>query len=553
VGVVEIEADPKTCPAGKVMTASDEDQKRINESRSLIQHTSVVSAMTLLSRLTGLARDIGFSRWFGAGMLMDAFFVAFKIPNLLRRFFAEGAFSAAFVPIISEYRATGNSEETKELIDRVAGTLGLILFAITTAGVIAAPILIMIFAPGFLDDDGRYELARDMLRLTFPYLFFISLTALAGAILNAYRSFAVPAFTPVLLNIVLIGFAGWIAPRMENPGLGLAAGVFVAGLVQLLFQLPFLLRLQLLPLPRWGWGYVGVRRVLKLMTPVIFGSSVAQINILLDTLIASFLAAGSISWLYYSDRLMEFPLGVFGIALATVILPTLSEQHATASKEAFAATLDWALRLVLLIAFPAALGLIVLAEPLLITIFYGGEFTAFDVNMATASLVAYALGLVGFILVKVLTPGYFARQDTKTPVKIGVSSLLLNMFLNVVLVVGLVRVSFYAPHAGLALATTLSALFNAALLLRGLRKSGVYLPRPGWGRLIGQVLVASVVMTYSIFLALDRLGDWVQFSVFERISTLTICVLMGLGVYFGTCFLLGLRVSSFQKISTANL
>ena len=535
------------------MTASDEGQKRINESRSLIRHTSVVSTMTLLSRITGLARDIGFSRWFGAGALMDAFFVAFKIPNLLRRFFAEGAFSAAFVPIISEYRTTRSSEETKEFIDRVAGTLGLILFAITTAGVIAAPILIMIFAPGFLDDDGRYELARDMLRLTFPYLFFISLTALAGAILNAYRRFAVPAFTPVLLNIVLIGFAGWIAPHMENPGLGLAAGVFVAGLVQLLFQLPFLLRLQLLPLPRWGWGYVGVRKVLKLMAPVIFGSSVAQINILFDTLIASFLAAGSISWLYYSDRLMEFPLGVFGIALATVILPTLSEQHATASKEAFTATLDWALRLVLLIAFPAALGLIVLAEPLLITIFYGGEFTVFDVNMAAASLVAYALGLVGFILVKVLAPGYFARQDTKTPVKIGVFSLLLNMFLNVVLVVGLVRVGFYAPHAGLALATTLSALFNAALLLRGLRKSGVYLPQPGWSRLIGQVLVASVVMTYSIFLALDRLGDWIQFGVFERISTLMVCVLIGLGMYFGTCFLLGLRVRSFQKAPTVNL
>ena len=553
MGVVKIEADPETCPAGKVMTASDEGQKRINESRSLIRHTSVVSAMTLLSRITGLARDIGFSRWFGAGALMDAFFVAFKIPNLLRRFFAEGAFSAAFVPIISEYRTTRSSEETKEFIDRVAGTLGLILFAITTAGVIAAPILIMIFAPGFLDDDGRYELARDMLRLTFPYLFFISLTALAGAILNAYRRFAVPAFTPVLLNIVLIGFAGWIAPHMENPGLGLAAGVFVAGLVQLLFQLPFLLRLQLLPLPRWGWGYVGVRRVLKLMAPVIFGSSVAQINILFDTLIASFLAAGSISWLYYSDRLMEFPLGVFGIALATVILPTLSEQHATASKEAFSATLDWALRLVLLIAFPAALGLIVLAEPLLITIFYGGEFTVFDVNMAAASLVAYALGLVGFILVKVLAPGYFARQDTKTPVKIGVFSLLLNMFLNVVLVVGLLRVGFYAPHAGLALATTLSALFNATLLLRGLRKSGVYLPQPGWSRLIGQVLVASVVMTYSIFLALDRLGDWIQFGVFERISTLMVCVLIGLGMYFGTCFLLGLRVRSFQKAPTVNL
>jgi len=535
------------------MTAPDEGSSRSDEARGLLRSTSVVSAMTLLSRITGLARDIGFSRWFGAGVLMDAFFVAFKIPNLLRRFFAEGAFSAAFVPVISEYRATRGREETRELVDRVAGTLGVGLFGITALGVIAAPVLIMVFAPGFLGDDGRYELARDMLRLTFPYLFFISLTALAGAILNAYRSFAVPAFTPVLLNVVLIGFAGWVAPRMENPGLGLAAGVFVAGLVQLLFQLPFLLRLQLLPLPRWGWGYAGVRKILKLMLPVIFGSSVAQINILFDTLIASFLAAGSISWLYYSDRLMEFPLGVFGIALATVILPTLSEQHANASKEAFSATLDWALRLVLIIAFPAALGLIVLAEPLLTTIFFGGAFTAFDVSMATASLVAYALGLVGFILVKVLTPGYFARQDTKTPVRIGVLSLVLNMALNVVLVVSLVRADFYAPHAGLALATTLSALFNAALLLRGLLGRGVYLPRPGWGRLMAQVLAAAAVMTYALFWLLGRIGDWLLLGVLERVGALAVCVLAGLGVYFGVCFLLGLRPGSLRQTPPANL
>ena len=535
------------------MIATDEGQNRSDDSRSLLRSTSIVGAMTLLSRITGLARDIGFSRWFGAGVLMDAFFVAFKIPNLFRRFFAEGGFSAAFVPVISEYRATGTREDTKELVDRVAGTLGLILFAITATGVIAAPLLIMVFAPGFLDDDGRYELARDMLRLTFPYLFFISLTALAGAILNAYRSFAVPAFTPVLLNLVLIGFAGWIAPLLENPGLGLAAGVFVAGVVQLLFQLPFLLRLKLLPFPRWGWGYSGVRKILKLMVPVIFGSSVAQINILFDTLIASFLAAGSISWLYYSDRLMEFPLGVFGIALATVILPTLSEQHAKGSSENFNATLDWALRLVLLGAVPAALGLIVLAEPLLTTIFYGGEFTAFDVNMATASLIAYALGLVGFILVKVLAPSYFARQDTSTPVRIGVYSAVLNMGLNVVLVVSLIRIEFYAPHAGLALATTLSAFFNALLLFRGLRKNNVFRPRPGWGLLTSQVLGASAIMACGVFWLSVRMGDWLLLGVLERVGSLTICVFTGVGIYLGACYLFGLRVQSFRKTPLANL
>ena len=524
-----------------------------NEPRGLLRSTSIVGAMTMLSRISGLARDIGFSRWFGASPLMDAFFVAFKIPNLLRRFFAEGAFAAAFVPVFSEYRATRSAEDTRELVDRVTGTLGLVLFGITAAGVIAAPLLIMVFAPGFIGDDGRYELARDMLRLTFPYLFFISLTALAGAILNTYRRFAVPAFTPVLLNLVLIAFAGWVAPLLANPGLGLAAGVFVAGVVQLLFQLPFLVRLRLLPRPRWGWAYAGVRRILKLMAPVMLGSSVAQINILFDTLIASFLAAGSISWLYYADRLMEFPLGVFGIALATVILPTLSEQHAQASPEAFSGTLDWALRLVLIIAFPAALGLIVLARPLLTTIFYGGAFTAVDVDMANAALIAYALGLLGFILVKVLTPGYFARQDTKSPVRIAIYALVLNMALNVVLVVSLVRMNFYAPHAGLALATTISALFNASLLYRGLRKREVYSPQPGWGRLALQVVASGIVMAFAVAWIRDWAGDWLLLGVVQRVGALAVCVFAGVAVYLASCFLLGLRLTALRKSPAASL
>ena len=524
-----------------------------NEPGGLLRSTAVVGAMTALSRLSGLARDIGFSRWFGAGPIMDAFFVAFKIPNLLRRFFAEGAFSAAFVPVFSEYRATRSADDTRELVDRVAGTLGLVLFGITAAGVIAAPILITVFAPGFIGDDGRYEMARDMLRLTFPYLFFISLTALAGAILNTYRRFAVPAFTPVLLNLVLIAFAGWVAPRLENPGLGLAAGVFVAGAAQLLFQLPFLMRLKLLPRPRWGWACAGVRKILTLMAPVMFGSSVAQINILFDTLIASFLAAGSISWLYYADRLMEFPLGVFGIALATAILPTLSEQQAKASAEAFSRTLDWALRLVLIIAFPAALGLIVLAQPLLITIFHGGEFTANDVDMAEAALIAYGLGLLGFILVKVLTPGYFARQDTRTPVRIAVYALVLNMALNVVLVVSLVRTNFYAPHAGLAMATTISALFNAGLLYRGLRRRGVYSPQRGWDRLALQVLASGIVMVVAVAWIRDRAGDWLLLSVAGRVGWLAVCVLAGMAAYFCCCFLLGLRLATLRKSPAASL
>ncbi len=532
---------------GQTMSADDKNTD-VGEGR-LLKSTSIVSAMTILSRISGLARDIGFARWFGAGIVMDAFFVAFKIPNLLRRFFAEGAFSQAFVPVISEYRANRSAAETQELLDRVTGTLGVVVFLITTIGVLAAPVLIMVFAPGFLGDDGRHAVATDMLRFTFPYLFFISLTALAGGILNTFGRFAVPAFTPVLLNLVLIGFAAWVAPRMGQPAMGLALGVFVAGAVQLLFQLPFLLKLGMLPLPRWGWAHDGVKRILKLMLPVMFGSSVAQINLLFDTLIASFLAAGSISWLYYSDRLMEFPLGVFGIAVATVMLPHLSEHHAKASPGQFAASLDWALRLVLLIAVPATVGLIVLARPLLTTLFYGGAFTANDVTMATASLIAYAAGLLGFILVKVLATGYFSRQDTRSPVRIGVMAVVLNMALNVLFVVAMVRSEFYAPHVGLALATTCSSLFNAVLLYRGLHRAAVYRPGEGWGAYAIQVVVATAAMGGAVVWARNRAGDWLEMAGLERLGALAVCVLGGIIVYAAACLVVGLRPASLRARS----
>jgi putative peptidoglycan lipid II flippase len=512
----------------------------------LLKSTSIVSSMTVLSRITGLARDIGFSHWFGAGVLMDAFFVAFKIPNLLRRFFAEGAFSQAFVPVISEYRSTRTAAETRALVDRVGGTLALVLFAVTAVGVVAAPLVVAVFAPGFVGDAGRFGLTVDMLRWTFPYLLFISLTAFAGGILNSHRRFAVPAFTPVLLNLVLIGFAALVAPRLERPGVGLAAGVFVAGLVQLAFQAPFLHRLRLLPRPRWAWRDPAVRRVLALMLPVVLGSSVAQINLLVDTLIASFLPAGSISWLYYSDRLMEFPLGVIGIALGTVILPSLSEHHARASPDAFAATLDWALRLVVVVALPAALGLAMLARPLLATIFFGGEFTPADVSMTTASLQAFAPGLLGFVLVKVLSPAYFARQDARTPVKIAIGALVLNMTLSIALVFVLPRTGWAPPHAGLALATTIAGIVNAALLLAGLLRSGVYRPGPGWRPLLVQVGAGSIVMTGFLLLVLARAGDWLESGAAERVPKLALCVAAAATVYFATCYVLGLRADAVR-------
>jgi len=508
----------------------------------LLTSTSVVGFMTLMSRVTGLARDIVLSSWFGSGAVMDAFTVAFKIPNLMRRFFAEGAFSQAFVPVISEYRTDRSQAATRELVDRVAGTLGLALFVVTLAGVIAAPLLILVFAPGFHGGDGRYPLAVDMLRLTFPYVLFVSLTALAGSILNAYRRFAVAAFTPVILNVVMILFAGWVDPRLGRPGLGLAAGVFVAGVVQLGFQVPFLRSLGMLPRPRWDTAHEGVRRIGKLMLPAVFGSSVAQISILLDTLIASFLATGSISWLYFSDRLVEFPLGVFGIALATVILPRLSEHHATQAKDTFSATLDWALRLVLVIGVPAALALAVLAVALMTTLFHRGEFTARDVAMSAASLRAYAPGLLGFILVKVLAPGYFARQDKRTPVRAGIQSLVLGMALSVVFVVVLARTSWAPAHVGIAAATAFAALLNAGLLLRGLVVSGVYRAGAGWPLLGMRVLVPSALMTGLLLLTLAGWGDWLEMSGVTRITALAKLVAAGAIVYFGTCYLCGLRL-----------
>jgi putative peptidoglycan lipid II flippase len=379
----------------------------------------------------------------------------------------------------------------------------------------------------------------------------VSLTALAGSVLNSRRRFAVAAFTPVLLNVVMILFAGWVGPLLERPALGVAIGVFVAGLVQLAFQLPFLRRLDLLPWPRPTLRHEGVRRILKLMVPAIFGSSVAQISILLDTLIASFLLAGSISWLYYSDRLVEFPLGVFGIALATVILPRLSEQHAKRSPDTFSATLDWALKLVVVVGLPAALGLALLAEPLLATLFLRGEFTQRDVEMAAASLQAYSPGLLGFILVKVLAPGYFARQDTSTPVRAGLKALTLGMVLSGAFVLLLLRTDWAPAHAGIAAATSCSALVNAGLLFAGLKRQGVYRAGPGWAALAWRVAVPSIVMTLAVAAGLEAAGDWFAMSSLTRVGLLAALVTGGAAVYFLTCYGVGLRARELRIQSVA--
>jgi putative peptidoglycan lipid II flippase len=507
--------------------------------------------MTLLSRVLGLLRDVVIAHYLGATAAADAFFVAFKIPNFMRRLFAEGAFSQAFVPVLSEYREQRSFAAVQQLINRVAGVLGGSLLLVTGLAVVGAPILTAIFAPGFYlaDDPVRYQLTSEMIRITFPYLLLISLTGFCGAVLNSYGRFAVPAFTPVLLNLCLICAALLAAPYFDEPAFALAWGVMAAGCIQLAFQLPFMHGLRLSPRPLWDIEDEGVRRILTLMVPAIFGVSVSQINLLLDTVLASFLPQGSVSWLYYSDRLVELPLGIFAIAISTVILPSLSRQQTNRSVEAFRATLDWAIRMVSLIGVPATVALIILAEPILMTLFQYGNLSVTDVGMAALSLRAYAVGLLAFMLIKVLAPGYFSRQDTRTPVAIGIKAMLANMVLNVVLVVPL---HFYwqVGHVGLALATSLAAFLNAGLLYRGLRQQGVYAPLPDLVSVLIRLLLAALVMAGGLWLATPEPSQWVEWSWWQRtFNMLALCV-VGLVMYLVALLLMGARPRHFRADSS---
>lgn len=501
----------------------------------LLRSSVVVSVMTMLSRVLGMVRDMVVAAYFGSSPAADAFFIAFKIPNFMRRLFAEGAFAQAFVPVLSEYRAQRSLAEVKQLVDRVAGTLGLTLTAITALGVVASPYLIMLFAPGFRGEPAKLALAGELLAITFPYLLLISLTAFCGGILNSYGRFAVPAFTPVLLNLCMIGATLFLTPYFDQPVMALAWGVFVAGLAQLLFQLPFLARIQLLPFPRPNRHDEGVKRIMRLMVPALFGVSVSQINLLLDTVLASFLKTGSVSWLYYADRLSELPLGAFGIAIGTVILPSLSRHHAGDDPKAFSATIDWALRMVLLLGVPAALALAILSEPLIASLFHYGKMTERDVVQSANALEAYSLGVLTFMLIKVLAPGFFARQDLKTPVRIAIQCMLANMAFNLVLIWPL-------QHVGLALATSLSSMLNTALLFWGLHKTGVYRPGPGWGLFGLRLLAGCAAMAALVWWLNAPSAEWFAWGWQRRAWELSLLVGGGIGAYAGAMVLLGLRM-----------
>jgi putative peptidoglycan lipid II flippase len=508
---------------------------------NLLKSAASVSAMTLLSRVTGFARDMLLAIAFGAGFAMDAFVVAFRIPNLLRRLFAEGAFSQAFVPILGEYKSSRGEEATRALAARVLGALSVALLAATVAGVAGAPFLVYASAGGFAKDADKFALTVTMLRICFPYIFFISLTSFAAGILNTWGAFKVPAFTPVLLNLSFIGFALLAAPYFERPILALAWAVFAGGVLQLAFQVPFLLRIRMLPAPKWDPKDPGVARVLGLMAPAALGVSVAQVSLLINTQIASWLGDGPVSWLYYADRLMEFPSALLGVALGTVLLPSLVKHHANNDPAAYSRLLDWSLRLTLLLALPAAVGLALLAVPLVTTLFWHGEFTRHDVLMTRAALVAYSLGLAGIILVKVLAPAFYARQNVRTPVKVALATLAVTQLANLALVPWL-------RHAGLAAAIAVGAAFNAGWLWWLVRRGGAWHAERDWGAFLLKVAVALYLMGGVIWYGMGSEQSWFAIPAGMRVIKLSAVILGAMAAYFASLRLLGLRLSQFARV-----
>ncbi len=507
---------------------------------NLLKTLATVSSMTMVSRLLGFVRDALVARTFGAGFATDAFFVAFKLPNLLRRVFAEGAFSQAFVPVLAEYKEKHGEEATRALLANVTGVLMLALAVVTIVGMLAAPWVIYLSAPGFAATADKFSLTVDLLRVTFPYILLISLASLASSVLNTWRQFSIPALTPTLLNVSFILFATVLAPYFDPPVMALAWAVCVGGVLQLAFQLPYLAKIKMLPWPRFSLADSGVRRILRNMGPAIFGVSIGQISLVINTIFASFLVSGSVSWMYYADRLMEFPTGVLGVALGTILLPSLSRHAATDANTEFSALLDWGIRLSLLLALPSAVGLAVLSEPLIATLFGYGKFNAHDIAMTQQALIAYAIGLVGLILVKVLAPGFYARQNIKTPVKIALFTLLMTQLMNLALITPL-------RHAGLALAIGLGACLNAGLLWFQLRRQGIYHPQAGWGRFAAKLFVAVGVMGATLLALLSHLPvDWTG-AAWQRAAWLSGLVSVGIAVYFGALFALGFRLQDFRR------
>jgi putative peptidoglycan lipid II flippase len=506
---------------------------------------ATISGMTMMSRVTGLLREFLIARAFGASAYTDAFFVAFRIPNLLRRLFAEGAFSQAFVPILAEYKNQKGEEATKGLVDHVSTVLMLSLVLTCLLGIAASPVVVYFIATGLEPDAFNHAVV--MTRLMFPYIAFMAFVALAGGILNTWRQFKVPAFTPVLLNLSFIAASLLVAPHMKQPVYALAFAVIAGGVLQVAIQIPALRRIGMLP--RLSLNVLaalrdpGVRRVLTQMVPAILAVSIAQISVIINTNLASRLANGSVSWLNYADRLMEFPTALLGVALGTVLLPSLSKANSDGNKAEYSALLDWGLRLTFLIAMPSAVGLLTLSVPLTATLFHYGKFNIQSVQMTAQALIAYGVGLIGLILVKILAPGFYAKQDIRTPVKIGIGVLVATQLMN------LMFVPLFA-HAGLALSIGVGACLNAAFLYWGLRRRGIYVAEKGWAvffvRLTGALfLLAGVALWSSSFF------DWIALHSHPllRIGALAL-VMTACGVsYFGALLAMGFRFSDFKRVS----
>ncbi|PJD95890.1 MAG: murein biosynthesis integral membrane protein MurJ [Legionella sp.] len=507
--------------------------------QSLLRSSTLVSVMTFISRMVGFVRDMVLANLFGAQAGMDAFFVAFRIPNFMRRLFAEGAFSQAFVPVLAEYQKARSLDEVRLFIARIAGHLGAILSLVTLIGILVTPVIVFLFAPGFHHDGVRAELTTQMLRITFPFLMLVSLTAMSGAVLNTYGSFGVPAFTPVLLNLSMIAAAMYLSPHLSVPVVGLAWGVLIAGIVQLLFQMPFLYRHRLLVKPQLVRGDEGVSKVIKLMIPALFGVSIAQLNLMVDSIFASFLQVGSVSWLYYTDRLADFPLGVFGVAIATVILPHLSRKHVEQSTEQYSRSLDWGLRSILLIGLPSAVGLTVFSLPLIAGCFAYGQFSATDMMQTQKSLITLGLGVPAFMMVKVLASGFYAQQDIKTPVKVGVWAMGVNTLLCALLI------GFFA-HAGLTLASALAGYVNCGCLLVILIKRGVYQPTPGWLKYVVQLFLANIAIAVYLYLMSNTIDYWLHYNAMMRFGLILVHVAVTVLIYLTVLGLSGLRVSHFR-------
>jgi putative peptidoglycan lipid II flippase len=507
---------------------------------NLLRAAASVSGMTLLSRITGFVRDTLLAILFGAGSAMDAFVVAFRIPNLLRRLFAEGAFSQAFVPVLGEHRNRNGEAATRDLAGKVLAALAVALFIATLIGVVAAPAIVYLSAGGFAKDPEKFALTVTMLRICFPYILFVSLVSFSAGLLNTYGSFKAPAFTPVLLNLSFIAFAMLLAPRLEQPVVALAWAVFFGGLAQLAFQVPFLRHIGMLPRPRWDPKDEGVRRILKLMGPAALGVSVAQVSLLINTYIASWLPDGSVSWLYFADRLMEFPSAMLGVAIGTVLLPSLVRHHAKQDAQAYSRLLDWGLRISLVLALPAAVALALLAVPLISTLFWHGEFLRHDVLMTRNALIGYAVGLAGIILVKVLAPGFYARQNIRTPVRVAIMTLVVTQALNAVLVP-------YFKHAGLALSISLAACFNAGWLWYLMWRSGDYRPQPGWAAFLLKLAVALYFMGGALWFAMGTQESWFAIPATTRALKLTWVIFAGAFTYFAALWVAGFRLRDFSR------